>query len=194
MKTYTIFIAALVLAGCATQNPPSLAQMDAALATNKAAATRFYTGKKADEVRSAAQQVLYLLDPRDVTFDVRPNELLATRFSTYYAVFSFGFGRDWYSVSLDPEQDGTKATFTLRGEMLSGLPPAIPESYESRIPISAYDNPADFKLFHDRIEYFLGIRSEWITCEAAKAAQPPPNKEMRLCDLIGLENKEPPAQ
>jgi hypothetical protein len=187
-----VLLIALSLAGCATPRPEvTLAQLDAALAENKAASARFYRGKTADEVRAAAQRVLYLLDPADVKFDVRANELLATRFSTYYAVFSFGFGRDWYSVTLTPEKDGTHAAIGIYGEMLSGLPSPIPESFRSNIPISAHDNPADFKLFHDRAEHILKLRTEWITCPMAKAAQTNPSKSMLLCDQIGLENLAP---
>ena len=181
----------LTVVGCAHKTPITLEQLDESLAANKAASTRSYQGVKIKQVREASQKVLYLLDPKDIKFDVRESELLGTRFSTYYAVFSFGFGRDWYSITMKETNEGVESTFGLEGVMLSGLPSPIPESSKSHIPVSAHSNPADYKLFHDRVEYFLGLKPEWTTCDHAKRAQADPMKEMLLCDLIGLENLSP---
>src|SRR5690625_710244 len=118
---YILFIAALSV-GCApTKTPMTLEEMDAALAANQREATRIYPGKSTDEVRQAAQKVLYLLDPSDIEFDVTENELMATRWSTYYAVFMVGFGRDWYSVEVSDADNVTSARFGFNGVMHSGV-------------------------------------------------------------------------
>lgn len=184
------FLAAILLAGCAHKSPPTLGQLDNQVAENKKEASRLYKGKSIDQVKTASQKVLYLLDPPDMKFDVQDGDLLASRFNTFYAVFSVGFGRDWYSVSMRQLPGGVESKFGLKGEMNAGVfVTPIPLSFKSNIPVSAHDNPADFKLFHDRVECVLGINPVWPTCEQAKKESP--DKTMLLCDSIGLENLAP---
>jgi len=189
-RLFLIALGSCLVASCAHKPPLTLEQLDSQMAENKKSASRIYKGKSIDQVRSASQRVLYLLDPPDMQFDVQDNELLATRFSTFYAVFSVGYGRDWYSVTMKKTPDGVESKFGLAGQMNVGpFPSFIQPSFRSNIPVSAHDNPADFKLFHDRVEYVLGIRPDWTTCEQAKKWSP--DKPMLLCDSIGLENLSP---
>lgn len=194
----TVCFIGAILSGCASPNKQmSLDDMDASLTRNEAAAVRLYPGKSISEVRKASRQVLYLLDPQDIRFDVQDDGLMATRWSTYYAVFSVGFGRDWYSVNFTQDSAGTKARFGFTGQMNAGLIVSpIPESFKPKIPISAHQNSADFKLFHDRVEYLLGLRHAWETCALAKKTQANPDKTLFLCDSLGLENHvpQPPAR
>lgn len=189
-KSWIWVVATCFLVACAHKPQLTLEQLDAQIAQNKKSAIRLYKGKTIDQVRSASRNVLYLLDPPDMQFDVPDNELLATRFSTFYAVFSVGYGRDWYSVTMKKTPDGVESKFGLADQMNVGpFPSFIQPSFRSNIPVSAHDNPADFKLFHDRVEYVLGISSAWPTCEQAKKESP--DKDIRLCDSIGLENLPP---
>lgn len=189
-RVLLLAVASLVMIGCMHRPGLTLEQLDSQIAENKKSATRLYKGKSIDQVRTASRNVLYLLDPPDMQFDVPDNELLATRFSTFYAVFSVGYGRDWYSVTMKKTPDGVESKFGLADQMNAGpFPSFIQPSFRSNIPVSAHDNPADFKLFHDRVEYILGISSIWPTCEQAKKDSP--DKDIRLCDSIGLENLSP---
>lgn len=190
IRKAVIASAALILFGCAQKHQLTLEQLDSQLDQNKTASTRLYKGKTVSQVRSASQKVLYMLDPSDIQFDVRDNELLATRFSTFYAVFSVGYGRDWYSLTMKQTPSGTESKFGLTSQMNVGpFPTFMPVSFMSNIPVSAHDNPADYKLFHDRVEYILGYKSDWPTCEQAKNASQ--DKQILLCDSIGLENVDP---
>lgn len=192
---WLLFLALLFISGCAHQKQLTLEQLDRQMIENKKSSARIYKDKSIDQVRSASQQVLYLLDPPDMQFDVQDNELLATRFSTFYAVFSVGYGRDWYSVTMKQLPVGVESKFGLTGQMNAGpFPTSMPVSFKSNIPISAHDNPIDFKLFHDRVEYILGIRNSWTTCEEAKKMESQNSKDMALCDLIGLENTSPNSE
>lgn len=192
-RFWWVFLAFGLLTGCAHKPAPSLEQLDSQIAVNKKSAIRVYKGKSIDQVRSASRNVLYLLDPPDMQFDVPDNELLATRFSTFYAVFSVGYGRDWYSVTMKQTPEGTESKFGLTSQMNVGpFPSLIPVGFKSNIPVSAHDNPADFKLFHDRVEYVLKMIPNWPTCEEAKMESP--DKDMLLCDSIGLENLAPSGQ
>ncbi|UYY88093.1 hypothetical protein [Alcaligenes sp. SMD-FA] len=181
-----------LISGCAAPPQKTLAELDASLKKNEVESSRLYNGKSVPEVRQAAQQVLYLLDPNDMQFDVQSDSLLATRWSTYYAVFSVGFGRDWYSVDFEETTEGTTAKIGFTGSMSSGLFAfPIPASFKPKIPTSAHQNPSDFILFHDRIEFLLGLRDEWETCKSAKQKLPQHGGSMFLCDSLGLENKSP---
>lgn len=181
-----------LLSGCAAPPKMALEDLDAALVKNEAAASRLYPGKTIPEVRKAAHQVLYLLDPKDIVFDVQDNGLMATRWSTYYAVFNVGFGRDWYSLDFEQTDAGTIARFGFAGTMNSGMfATLIPVSFQPKIPISAHQNAADFDLFHNRVEFILGMRGEWETCETAKQARAVSKEPLFLCDSLGLENKAP---
>lgn len=192
--TTAVCLIAVVLGGCASgpRHPVNLAELDAAQASNEAAAVHLYPGKSVSEVRKASERVLYLLDPNDMKFDVEGNELMATRWSTFYAVFVVGFGRDWYSVNFTQTNAGTVARFGFTSQMNTGMIASpISESFRSEIPISAHQNVADFTLFHHRVEYLLGLRDKWETCKAAKLAQTHQKRTMVLCDSIGLENDAP---
>jgi hypothetical protein len=193
MKPFLLMTCLLALAGCAQQPPPTVAEMDSALLANQQQASRVYANQTPMSVRKAAYQALELLDQSDMKFDVRTNELLATRRFLFYAIFAVTVGREWYSLSTVAEGDGTKATLGFDSAFnASVIPIDIPESFKSNISVSAQQNPADYKLFHDRVEYLLGLRTNWVTCEQAKQQQPNPKREMLFCDQIGLENLAPP--
>lgn len=192
MKSLSVIAICLLTAGCAQKAPMTLEQLDSALKANQQAATRIYEGKSIDDVRKASHKVLELLDKRDMTFDVKDKELLATRFSTFYAVFSAGFGRDWYSVRFEELPNGTKATIGFEASMNAGMfPTMIPVSYKSNIPVLASAVPQDYDLFHDRVDYILGNRKDWPTCEEVKKAMKDKKIGLVLCDSLGLENLSP---
>lgn len=186
------FLVFACLSGCAVQQKTqSATELKKSVQENLIASTRFYNGIAPSQIQDASMKVLGLVDKPDMRFDIQGNDLLATRFSTYYAVFSFGFGRDWYSVNINQDKSGSYVRFAAYGELLSGFPSPIPESYRSNIPIGAHDNPANATLFHDRLEYMLGIRSEWATCEQAKNRQVNKSMKLSLCDSLGIEDESP---
>ena len=192
-RLFLIVFASFFMIACAHRQTLTLDQLDALMAENTKLASRIYIDKTPSEVRSAAHRVLYLLDPTDMQFDVQKNELLATRSGMLLVAWLLLNTRDWYSVNFKQSKESTVMTFGIVNEsnhniLVGGF---IPQSFKSNIPISTTNNPADFKLFHDRVEYVLGIRSDWTTCEEAKKASP--DKAMLLCDSIGLENIDPTA-
>lgn len=186
-----LLVMMLLLIGCASTQSKTLDQLDKSLKINQVASIKVYKNISPDRVRDAAQKVFILMDKSDMKFDVRTNELLATRMYTFYAVFSVTWGRDWYSVGYTKEDNGTKVRFAFDGQENNGLiVPFIEESYRSNISVGAHNNPTDYKLFYDRIDYFLGLRSDWVTCDQAKKMY---NEKsfMFLCDKIGIEDNEP---
>lgn len=187
-----VFAAVTIASGCAVHrkdNHDDIESLAIRLHQNTEASKRLFIGKSKIEILSAAQRVLQLLDRPDMRFDLADDEMMATRFSTYYAVFSFGFGRDWYSYKVTQKSTSEViGQFGLYGEMLDGLPSPIPISFKSQIPVGAHTNPLDLNLFHDRVEYMLGIRDKWPECPLSNQRQ-----KMMLCDNIGIEDR-PPSQ
>lgn len=185
------FVAACILSGCAHNQPLTVEQLKAQLTDNKNASIRSYPGKTPDQVKAASQKVLYLLDPTDMKFDLLDDQLLATRSGILFGLGTVFNVRDWYSVSTKMSAGTVESTFGLSEELNLAFIAGgyIPQTFKPNIPISANGNAADYKLFHDRVEYVLGINPVWPTCEQAKKESP--DKTMLLCDSIGLENLSP---
>ena len=184
----------LLLSGCANKPQKTLEELNQSQAINKAASVRVYQNKSPEEVRKAAHQVLYLMDPNDIQFDIQGNKLLALRKSMFYGILSFTIGRDWYEIETVKIANGSTTTsFTFAVETSGGALGSISfsDQFKSNIPISAHDNPEDFNLFFDQLEYFLGTKKEWTTCEMAKARQVNKGQFLRLCGSLGLENYSP---
>lgn len=175
----------IVFCGCAPKQK-SLAELDAALRLNEQASVREYIGKTPDEVRAAVQRVLFLLDPPDMKFDVQSDKLLATRWGFYYNIFSVMTVRDWYEVDIRQAGSNTVVKFTYENGPLEFMG-SMQVNFKSNIPVSARNIRADFELFHDRVEYILGIRTEWPTCKDALAK----NQGSVLCNSLGVDDKNP---
>lgn len=192
-KLFMILISILVVS-CSTRQDFATQNLNGSLKMNNELATKEYKQKTIEQVKEASQKVLFLLDPSDMKFNSTDEELLATRMNTFFAVLLNGWGRDWYSVSFEETQNGTKATFGFEGAMSSGMfANPILLSWKSSIPVSSLNNPNDFILFHNRVEYMLGMNSEWATCKEFKASLPESEqkKYLFLCDQVGIEDKKP---
>lgn len=181
----------LMLSGCANKPQKTIAELNASQELNKKSSTRTYANQSTEAIKKAAHNVLYLLDPEDISFDVQNNKLLSSRTSMFYGVLSITRGQDWYEVAVTEKDQQAVVSFALTGEYISGIVGPLPKQFKTNIPIGAHDNPEDFNLFFDQLEYFLGIKKEWTTCEMAKARQVNKGQFLRLCDSLGLENYSP---
>jgi hypothetical protein len=181
---------AILLTACATKQPMTFEQMSNALAENQSASTRNYPGKSPKEVLQASQKVLFLLDPTyDMQFDVSDNKLYAKRAWLIYVVLMAAIGIDQYNVTVSPSPKGTNGSIAFSSASAPLVGPS--NVFIKDLQVGANDNPADFILFHDRVEYILGLKNKWVTCDEAKASQKDPSKFMMLCDSVGLENVAP---
>lgn len=186
----SVLLSLAFLTGCATKKEQSFSEMSGALDLNKSTSAITYKGKTPQEVLQASHKVLYMLDPGlDMAFDISDNKLYAKRAWVVYLVVWSVIGIDQYNVTVEKVQDGTKSTFAFGSDSAPIIGPA--NSFKKNLEVGRSENPADFKLFHDRVEYFLGLRKDWVTCEVAKKAQKDPSRDMFLCDSVGLENVLP---
>lgn len=190
MKKYLYLLPAIALIGCAAPPKPTFEQMSASLEANKLAAVRVYPNKSPKEVMQASHKVLYMLDPGlPMSFDMADQRLYAKRTWGLYLILASVNGVDQYNISAEPISNGTKLSLAFATDSLPFILPA--NTFNKNVIVGHAENPEDFKLFHDRVEYLLGIRTDWVTCAVAKAKQPDPKKDMFLCDSIGLENISP---
>ena len=186
-----IVVTLLMIVGCVSKPQKTLEELNASQEVNKKSSTRTYSNQSPEAIKKAAQNVLYLLDPGDIKFDTQNEKLLAIRSSMFYGVFSITRGRDWYEVTAAEKNGQTTVNFALTGEYETGIMGPLQPIFKTNIPISAYDNPEDFNLFFDQMEYFLGIKKQWATCEMAQVRQANKGQFLRLCDSLGLENYSP---
>lgn len=195
VNVISFFILLTILnVSCSTRQDFATQNFNGSLKKNSILATQIYPNKSIDEVKAAAHRVLYLIDSSDMKFSFSDEELLATRLNTFFAVLVSGWGRDWYSVSFEQVESGTKATLGFEGAMCSGMfANPILFSWKSAIPVSSLNNPNDFVLFHSRVKYILRMNDEWLTCKEFKASLPESEKKnyLFLCDQVGIEDKTP---
>lgn len=188
----------LVLGSSAFAKQPTLEQIDQWRARDLEAATRFFPGKSAQEVRKAAYEVLRLVDPSDMRFDPRPDRLLASRSFAFTFLLSSAIGRDYYEVKYKEENEGTIVSLATELRSSMGLFPTAGTQPAFLSDISIVGSELPWRgptIFFERLEYFLGLRSTWTTCAELKSRskvkkekyQPP----AEFCGGLGLADKAP---
>lgn len=153
------------LAGCATQQPP-MTRDDYLKATQ-----RVYADKTPEEVFAAAEKLFRLADGDDFTLTWSDDSLFASRRWSIYLVLAATFGTDSWIVKATPQPAGTRVNVavsstaapvtpipTTGGNMTAGTLPAMSNSIAST---------AIYDVFWARMDYLLGKRPDWMTCEQA---------------------------
>jgi hypothetical protein len=154
---FTALALALVLAACATGERPS----------NHAdwlkEATRVWPGETQARLIAAAEAIVRHADPADTTLEYSKSGFLARRKFVIYAVIAAAVGEDRWTFAASENAEGASASIRIiqRGTAMSG-------SSSERFR----DNQTDvggLRLFYSRMDYLLGRRPDWVTCEAAPA-------------------------
>lgn len=166
MKILSLALASVTCA-CATPNAVSLADLDAIRARNVSVASRVYEGRKLGDVRAAAFEVLKLVNPTDMRFDVRSDRLLASQTWSINLILSAQYGQRWYEVVFEQTDKGTRATLGLDEEAVitALIVPMQTTSFREGIPVSSSDDYwFNATLFFARLDYMLGLAPQWPTC------------------------------
>ncbi len=144
-----------ILSGCAIQPPNQLSRSEWV-----AESQRTYKVTP-DEVIEAAERVFKLSDGNDYRFQPHDNGIVATRGWSYYLVFAAGFGSTkWKIDTIEKEPGNTlaKADTSVQHSMVFG-------------PSSGYDpipGNAIYRIFWSRMDWMLGLRKDWPTCEQSE--------------------------
>jgi hypothetical protein len=192
----------LVLCSSAFAEQPTLEQIDQWRARDLEAASRFFPGKSAREVRQAAYEVLRLVDPSDMRFDPRPDRLLASRSFAFTFLLSSAIGRDYYEVKYKEENGGTIVSLATELRSSMGLFPTAGTQPAFLSDLSIVGSEVPWRgptIFFERLEYFLGLRSTWTTCAELKSRskvkkekyQPPAEFCGGMSGGLGIADKSP---
>lgn len=166
MKTIACGLALVMAAGCATL--PELTREEYLALVN-----RTYEGVASEEALAAAEQLFRLADPKQVQFQHFEDGFRVYRRWLVYMVFAAGFGTDIWDVRTTPTEEGTRLTVHLSVNRSSVVPvPVAGDTVASALPGGGgmpLNSTAIYDLFWGRMDYLLGRRDEWMTCDEAEA-------------------------
>jgi hypothetical protein len=155
-----LWIAALCveLAGCAAA-PHQVRDRDDYLAE----ATRTFPGETRERILKAAETVLRISDPNDFEFRYTLTGFTGLRRYFIYAVLAAASGREKWEFLTEPDQSGVRASVSIseEGTTSGGNSSSRYENAMASVPL--------YRLFWSRVEYMLGKRPDWVTCEQASA-------------------------
>lgn len=157
----------MLISGCAT-TPDGSASRDEWEAIH----VRTYDDVSPREVQDAAEKVLRLAD-KDFTFEYPEGRLQGNRKWTVYAVIAIVGGTDYWTVETRSDGAGTKATLqiTRQASGTTAMPviggPGV-TAMTTATPGYPIFQKAPHMLFWQRMEYMLGKRSDWPTCDSFK--------------------------
>jgi hypothetical protein len=156
LRVFAALGAAVMLCGCAA--PHQIRDRSDFLAE----ATRTYQNETRERVISAAETVLKISDPNDFEFRHSINGFTGLRRYTVYAVVAAAQGREKWDFSTEPaEPRAVRASVSISeaGTATGGYSSQRFEGAMASVPL--------YRLFWNRVDYMLGKRSDWVTCEQA---------------------------
>jgi hypothetical protein len=131
-----------------------------------AEAQKDFPGETRERVISAAETVLKISDPDDFEFRYTMTGFTGLRRYFIYAVLAAAQGREKWEFTTEQLPNGMRAAITVSeaGTTVGGNSSTPYEGQMASVPL--------YRLFWARVEYVLGRRSDWVTCdEAAKPLQ-----------------------
>jgi len=166
--TTFFLLACVLLAGCA--KPPLTREEYLALNTaNDKAMSRQFPGKSKEQLIAACEQALTASDSKYEVVRHMENGFYAKRNWFIYVVFAANSGESHWKITVE-EKDGVNTVFarSWNGGGVSISP--IPISNSGASENDYYVSPPLYKLFFDRVEYFLGLRHDWASCDSAESS------------------------
>jgi len=124
---------------------------------------REYPGESKERVIKAAETVLRISDPTDFEFRYNLNGFEGLRRYTIYAVLAAAQGRERWDFVTESTPGVTRASVSVSeaGVTTGGYTQQRYENTMASIPL--------YRLFWSRVDYMLGRRADWVTCEQAVA-------------------------
>jgi hypothetical protein len=174
MRTILGVACVLTLANCAA--PHQIRDRSDFLAE----ATRTYENETRERVVSAAETVLKISDPNDFEFRHNINGFTGLRRYTIYAVLAAAQGREKWEFLTEPAgSNAVRASISVSdaGRATGGSSTSPYEGVMASVPL--------YRLFWSRVDYMLGKRPDWMTCDEAAKAEESKNTNT-LAALSGL--------
>lgn len=193
-KVAIISFLLVALGGCAAKQPHMTREEWLNLTS------REYKGVSKEQALSAAERLLTLADGDDFKIMHTQEGLYANRNWMVYMVLAAVSGIDYWSVRATPIQSGVMLSLQVNRQMSTIAPmgTAAGDWAASSMPMGGtpVEGAAIYDLFWARMDYLLGKRSDWMTCEAANLRI----KEKKvwgdnepLCNSFNVKDEEPVA-
>jgi hypothetical protein len=173
-----VLIVCLAIPGCALpKKPMTMEEVKAERERQLSMISRVYPNKSPQEILVAAGQVFALADD-DYTVTHSPAAVRASRPWLLYFVLAAAMGTDSWLISTEQLPEGTKVMAQHTVSMGSILPvpttggdmSATGVNSPGALPMST--NSGLYQLFYARLDYFLGLRPDWLTCDDAEKVFP----------------------
>lgn len=175
-RSISLLTLALLLAGCGAA-AHQVRDRDDFLAE----ASRVYPGENRERVLKAAETVLKISDPTDFEFRYTLTGFTGLRRYVIYAVITAAVGREKWEFMTEPDGAGLRASVSVSEEGSTSGAYGSRNPYEGRmasVPL--------YRLFWNRVEYMLGRRPDWVTCdEASKELESSNTNALALGGLCG---------
>ncbi|TAK50270.1 MAG: hypothetical protein EPO23_03425 [Xanthobacteraceae bacterium] len=150
-----LFAVVALLGGCAA--PHQIRDRGDYLAE----ASREFPGETRERIIRAAEIVLKISDPTDFEFRHTLTGFTGLRRYTVYAVVAAAQGREKWEFLTEDQPGRIRASVSVSeaGVRSGGYSSAPYENAMASVPL--------YRLFWKRVEYMLGRRAEWVTCDDA---------------------------
>lgn len=158
--------AVILTAGCATSKPRELTREEWLTTT-----TRVYDGVEKERVIKAAERLFRLSDGDDFKIAHYEEGLYATRNWSVYVVLAASFGTDYWKLAVIPEKKGVKASIQVNTQSQAVSPMMVSGGAWTATSMPMSGSPvmgtAIYDIFWSRMNYLLGLRQDWMTCQMA---------------------------
>ena len=158
ISAIAVLFVGLALCGCASRPPIP----DPPASEKNAAAYRFYPGIDRHTFFAAVEEVFILADGSDFEFEYRNDgkRLTATRDWFVFLILAAGRGTDTWSVTAKEKDGGIEGHVSAYGENVV----SDGSVYGTKENFGTLNTIATRNLFWDRVDYILGVRSDWPSC------------------------------
>ena len=187
-------LALVLLAGCAA--PPQLSREEALKITS-----RTYDNTPKEKVIAAAERLLRLADGSDFVIQHVDEGFSASRPWGVYMVLAAVRGTDYWQFKAVQEGGATRASVLIstqaQGQGVS-MAPSTGSWGTSMQPLqgSAVNGTAIYDVFWSRMDYLLGMRSDWMSCDQANARVQQKvvwGDNSALCNAFNMTDETPRA-
>jgi hypothetical protein len=169
MKRFITLGIALILSACA--NPDANMTRDDWLALK----SKTYKGKSPNQVIKAAETVIRLSDPNDVSFSHNKTGFVAKRDYTLFLVLAAADGSDTFALKTKRVSSGTEATLELSTSNNTFAPTTFDSGGGDAVMMDMGNSSsntmpsASYRAFWERLDYALSVKgSKWRSCSEIK--------------------------
>lgn len=159
-----MLLAAGLTTGCAHE--PAMSRQQYLAMTS-----RYYPDRSAEQVIAAAERVLRLADGDDFKFAHNPKGFVASRNWTIYVVLAASSGTDTWVLDTVPSGPGTRVNLQVGRQAAAIVPVSTTSGAMTATSLPSVGSPvegtATYDLFWARLDYLLGKRPDWMSCDVA---------------------------